>query len=121
MRFTAQRTLRSGPKERMDLLELPGASEAADPEAWERFLRRVINFFFECAAVSTVRIAGRGEGYYNWAITLAQGNETRWLEPHLEALVDAIQGRREKGKKPPIKSLTITGPASKPVIWRSRG
>lgn len=120
MRFTAQATLRSGPKERLDLLELPGASEAADPEVWERYLRRGVNFFYGCAAVSTVRIAGRGEGYYNWAITLAQGNDTRWLEPHLGVLVEAIQGVREKGKKPPIQSLTITGPGSKPVVWRQR-
>src|SRR5207247_9069385 len=39
----------------------PDPEDAADPEQWERFLRRSVNFFFGCAAVDSARIGRKGE------------------------------------------------------------
>ncbi|WP_170320007.1 DEAD/DEAH box helicase family protein [Polyangium spumosum] len=96
----------------------PRAADAANPEQWEKFLRRTINFFFQCAAVDSVEIAGRGDGYYNWKVTLMSGNRPDWLTPHLPDVVERIQRVRDAGRKPRIASLRIEAPGHRYVVHR---
>ena len=81
------------------------------------FLRRTLNFTYGCAAISSVGIAGRGDGYYNWTVDLVRGNPLAWLEPHLDELVERIQNARATSGKPAIESLTITAPGEEDLCW----
>lgn len=116
--FTSQRTpLRRAP-EALEHFDVPTGDEAGDRGHWDRFLRRTLNFTFQCAAVSDVKIGGKGDGYYNWTIDLMTGNSPAWLKPYVRSLVKRIQEARAEAGKPPIKSLTITAPGEEPLCWR---
>jgi len=119
IRFTSYATQLTHPLSTLPTCDLPKAEDAANPAQWEKFLRRTINFFFECGAVGQVAIAGRGEGYYNWTVTLRCGNQAAWLAPHLPDIVARIQKVREAGRKPRIKSLWITAPGQKDIVHRA--
>ncbi len=106
------------PPTALEQFDAPRGENAANRDHWERFLRRTINFAYQCAAVSTVEIAGKGEGYHNWTVDLVRGNDLSWLGPHLKGLVARIQEARRDGGKPPIQSLTITSPGAEPLVWR---
>jgi hypothetical protein len=94
----------------------PGSADAANAEAWERFLRRTINFFYECSAVGAVEIAERGHGYYNWAVRLRSENSPTWLEPHLPHLLERTQQVREAGRKPRLRSLRILASGQRDIV-----
>jgi superfamily II DNA or RNA helicase len=98
----------------------PGPADAANAEAWERFLRRTINFFYQCAAVGAVTIAGRGDGYYNWSVTLRSENPLAWLKPHLAGLLERIQGVREAGGKARLKSFRLAAPGERDLVVKDR-
>ena len=95
---------------------LPASTDAAKVEAWDRYLKRTINFFYRCAAVEQIAIAGRGEGYYNWTVTLSSGNRPVWLKPHLAALLERIQEVREAGGKARVRSVRVAAPGYKDVV-----
>lgn len=118
VRFTSHQTALGAAPASLESFEVPRPDDAGDRQHWERFLRRTINFTFQCSAISSVGIAGKGEGYYNWTIELVRGNRPAWLKPHLKALVGRIQEARESGGKPPIESLTITAPGEETICWR---
>jgi hypothetical protein len=99
----------------------PTPADAANPEAWERFLRRVINFFYQCAAVGDVAIGHKGDGYYHWTIRLRSDNPPGWLKPHLKELMDQIQEVREAGAKPRVQSLLFVAPGYSDVLVKDRG
>lgn len=116
--FTIQKTpLRKAP-DALEHFDTPGGEDAGDRAHWERFMRRTLNFTFQCAAVSNVKIGGKGESYYNWTIEMMHGNSPAWIKPHLKALVARIQEARSDARKPPIKSLTITAPGEEALCWR---
>jgi superfamily II DNA or RNA helicase len=100
---------------------LPISSEAANAEAWERYLRRQLNFFFQCAAVGEVGIGQKGPTYYNWTVTLRSGNSPSWLKPLLGELLERIQNVREEGGKARVQSLRILAPGSKDVVVKDNG
>ena len=90
-----QTTLTMAPS-RLPTPNTPTGIHAKEPEWWEMFLRRTINLFFRCAAVDSVEIGGRGEKFRHWRITLFPGNNEKWVEPHLPALIQRIRQAREK-------------------------
>lgn len=98
----------------------PDSADAANAEAWERFLRRTINFFYECAAVGAVEIAGRGDGYYNWTVKLRSDNPPAWLKPHTKELLGRIQSVREAGGKPRLQSLRIVASGQKDMVVKDQ-
>jgi hypothetical protein len=57
-------------------------------EARQQGLRRWINFFYECAAVSDLVVA-ESDGHLTAKIRLHPGNERSWLNPHLHLLTRA--------------------------------
>lgn len=116
MSFRASGTSLSNAPAALPDTRLPGAADAANAESWERFLRRSINFFYRCAAVSEVAIGLKGAGYYNWTVTLASDNPSSWLAPKLPALFERIQKVREAAGKPRIVSLRLTAPGAKDVV-----
>lgn len=119
MRFTTgETTLASVPKE-LAFFEVPRGEDAGDRVCWERYLHQVINFTFECAAVSKVEIGARGDTFYNWRVDLFRGNSPSWLRPHLDTLLGRIQEARTGAAKLAIVSLTVTSPGEDAVCSRS--
>jgi len=118
MRFTVNQTALASPPRELEVFDVPDSSNAGDRAHWDRFLQQTINFTYQCSAISKVEIGGRGHGYYNWTVDLAQGNHPAWIKPFLAGLVQRIQVAREEGGKPPIASLTITAPGEKDASWR---
>jgi superfamily II DNA or RNA helicase len=114
--FRSPRTALARPPSAMKEHRVPDAGDAANPEAWERYLRRMINFHYQCGAVAEVAIAARGEGYYHWVVTLRSDNPLAWLAPHLPDLLGRIQRVREAGRKPLVESLRIRAPGQKDVV-----
>lgn len=78
------------------------------PEWWHFYIARVVNFFYECDAVSDIEIGQRGEPLYHWKIHLFSGNDPGWLEPHLPNLVERARSAREDaGLTPAPESLKV--------------
>jgi ATP-dependent helicase IRC3 len=90
--------------------EMPAGTKAGDPEAWEQFLRRTINFFYRCGAVHSTIIGKKGDSFYNWKINLNAGNDPRWLEPHLDGLLDRIIWAKETAGLGAPNLLTVHAP-----------
>ncbi|MDQ3848797.1 MAG: HNH endonuclease, partial [Thermoproteota archaeon] len=99
--------------------EMPHWKVAKDAEQWKRFLRRSINFFYQCSAVSSVMIGGKGKNYYEWHITLYEGNDPRWLKPHLKPLLNKIQDRIRVARYDNciVERIIISAPNQKDVAW----
>jgi hypothetical protein len=117
IRFAADKTgLRTAPAA-LASFDTPRPADAGDREHWERFIRRTFNFTLGCGAVADVRIGARGDGYYRWEVDLYRGNSPSLVAPHLENLVERIQGARQAGGKPGIQSLSISAPGSETVAW----
>lgn len=58
----------------------------------EYSLRRIINFFYHCAAVSNISIHKRSNGanYSHWKVELYQGNNVDWLLNEKEKLLNYL-------------------------------
>jgi len=41
-----------------------------NPEEWEKFMKRIINFYYGCNSVASLKIGARGESFYNWQVKL---------------------------------------------------
>ena len=117
IRFTIQRTPLSSSPEALGVFDRPQSAGARDRDIWDTYLRRCINFAFQCAAVSSVTIGGKGHNYHNWSIDLAHGNPPLFLKEHLAELVEAIQKARINDGKPELQSLSITSPGEDSLSW----
>jgi superfamily II DNA or RNA helicase len=107
--FRNNQTILTQPPVRLPAFETPAGPHAKGTEWWEMFLRRTINLFFQCSAVDTVEIGGRGEGFRHWRIRLFPGNSEDWLKPHLPALAKRIrQAREEAGYQAAPDEITVT-------------
>lgn len=103
-----QTTLTKAPP-RLPMPKAPAGMHAKEPEWWEMFLRRAINLFYRCAAVDSVEIGGRGEGFRHWKIRLFPGNNEKWLDPYLPNLIQKIRQAREKaGYEAAPDDITLT-------------
>lgn len=115
--FRSNRTLLALPPQSFTEFDLPPKRYAGEPEEWEKFLQRSINFFYRCAAVEYVKIGRRGVNFYHWQIYLYAHNNPQWLESHLPKLLQKIRGRRtEVGKLGPDK-ITVAAPDSSSVSY----
>ncbi len=94
-------------------------NDASSIIEWERFLRRTINFYYRCGAVSNVYIHQRrsGEFYYRWMIELNGGknsnglcNDPKYLKPHLDDLLKHIRYLREDLSLDTPRTLVIRAP-----------
>jgi hypothetical protein len=114
--FRVSRTALSQSPAMLPDTRVPGSADAANAEAWERFLRREVNFFFQCAAVGQITIGQKGDGYYNWMVTLRSDNPPAWLKPHLAGLLERVQSVRDAGGKARLQSLRIVAPGKKDLV-----
>jgi ATP-dependent helicase IRC3 len=112
----------NSPPGEVPTFELPEKSVARDSDEWSRFLRKSLNFFYKSAAVSDVHIGGRGINFYEWRITLCEGNDPEWLRPHLQNLVRRIQGRIGEARSDGciVKRIVVGAPGSRDVAWPLR-
>ena len=98
------------PPDRFPEFETPTGIKAGTPESWEVFLYRVFNFFYRCSAVHSVTIGKRGDSFYNWHVELNAGNDPKWLEPHIEELLNRIIEAKETGGYSIPTSITVNAP-----------
>lgn len=116
--FRDPQTDLSQPLEVLPRFKLPKGRDAGDSELWKRFIHKTINFFYKCGAVHSVVIGTRGEPFYNWIIELKAGNNPKWLEPHLEEMLDCIQAsKKDAGYGYPI-SITVRAPDTSDVKFK---
>jgi len=90
--------------------ELPVIGEAKEPEFWENYIRRVINFFYKCGAVQKVTIGRRGDNYYHWKVELRVGNDPLWFKPHIETMFNGICQAKQSYKVTAPESITVSSP-----------
>ncbi|NTV63315.1 MAG: DEAD/DEAH box helicase family protein, partial [Oscillochloris sp.] len=106
--FRHNETMLNGAPTQFPVLEPPEVEQAARPEAWRRFLRRSVNFFYRCAAVADVQVGDTAEA--TWSIQLWANNDPQWLEPFLGTLLQQVQARRFEGGALRPATLTVGAP-----------
>lgn len=74
----------------------PTGSRASDPAEWEQFLRRAINFFFQCAAVDTLTTQNSDGNAITWSVSILRGNDPEWFRLQLNGLTQEIRDFREE-------------------------
>jgi len=86
--FRFHKTPLVSPKNNLEIFSL------SDYEDWHSGIRRIVNFFYHCQAVSEIRLdtRPRSKYRYNWEIYLYEGNNPEWLNKHEEKLIDFIRG-----------------------------
>ena len=93
--FRTNQTILAAAPSQIPRLVSPGGVDTKDAEKWERFLRRWVNLFYQCAAVDTVTVGEKGDRLRIWTIRLFPENNPTWLVPHLSLLVQQIRAARE--------------------------
>jgi len=96
--FTVYKTPLSSPKESLKFFDV-SKSEFIDNQ-----LQRIINFFYHCQAVASLKLSAHKKSSCNWEIQLHEGNDPEWLNKHKEKLIEYIHG---KWKCESLKELTI--------------
>ncbi len=89
---------------------LPSTAEATDSEVWERYVRRVVNFYYRCNAVHNVQIAARGKSACRWQVELLTKNPVNWMEPHLPHILERIRQRKREANLVPVDAIVIVAP-----------
>jgi hypothetical protein len=108
--FRSNQTMLTTAPSLLPIVKTPVGVHAKAPEWWEMFLRRTINLFFQCSAVDSVEIGGKGERFRHWRIRLFTGNPSEWLVPHLPTLVQRIRlAREEAGYGAAPETISVTG------------
>ena len=89
--FRDHRTKLTKPPNALPNFKVPTYLSDGDLGRWIEFAYRTINFFYQCSAVKRVMI--REIGYYShqWQVQLHNGNNPKWLEPHLPELLARIR------------------------------
>ncbi len=66
--------------------------DANGSEDVERSFRRLVNFFYHCGAVCTIKTSQKrnGKNYATWEIELYTPNDPDWLEQHKLALLEHV-------------------------------
>ena len=99
-------------------LALPAGDLTKDSEQWVVFLRRWVNFCYQCAATYTVEVGEKGDRLRVWAIRLFPGNDPVWLSPFTESLVRQIrEARQEAGYTPAPDRIVINEPTIIKPHW----
>lgn len=86
-------------------LDEVGGGAAVSPADWERLLRRLINFYYQCGAVEHVDI---NESKGEWTVRLRAGNDPEWMSLHVALLVKRIKGLLALADMPGLNRLEVT-------------
>lgn len=81
-----------------------------DPGPWERFIRRTINFFYECGAIKEVLMRKSGDYFvhYRCDVELHEGNDPEWLEPLIRQWLAKIVEKMDSRKSQETLEIDIT-------------
>jgi len=98
--FRIYKTPLLSPKKNLELFSLSNS----EYRCW--VLKRIVNFFYHCQAVSEIKMNERPRSRYryNWEIKLYEGNNPEWLGKHEKQIIDFIHN--ELGYRL-LKKLTI--------------
>jgi len=80
------------------------------------FYRRYINFFYGCAAVKSMEIGGTLTNWLSWKISLHEGNNPRWLLPHLKKILRETRYIRSKAGLVGPNEILLTAPGFDVVV-----
>jgi len=105
--FRDNKTKLAKPPETLPSVEVPAYLSDEDLKGWIEFARRTINFFYKCGAVKKIKIDEEGYSSYHWQIQLHDGNDPKWLEPHLSELIKRIRDARETTKSGSPSKMTV--------------
>jgi superfamily II DNA or RNA helicase/5-methylcytosine-specific restriction endonuclease McrA len=119
--FLKSQTKLETPLESLPKCQMPNIELASDVIAWKEFIRRTINFFYQCGAVHDVTIGVRGKAFYNWMIILENGNNPKWLDKHFGDLLAQIRNVKEEAGKGFPNSITISAPKFPAVTVKLSG
>lgn len=114
LNFRIHRTDLTAPTPNFPLFKLP--VNGKNPDEWQKFLWRSINFFYRCAAVDFIKIGKRGQFFYQWYVYLYAGNDPCWLQPHLNDLVKRINAARRESGAIEIEGIRIGAPDQNDVV-----
>jgi hypothetical protein len=86
LNFRVYKTPLKSPKSDIELFGLSNA------ETYGEVMRRIVNMFYHCQAVSDIKwdYRPRSAYRYNWEIHLYEGNNSEWLKVHLDRFVKFI-------------------------------
>ncbi len=89
---------------------IPKALDAGNMEEWQQFVRRSVNFLYQCAAVEDVQTPRAGPNSGHWTVRLYPGNDARWMRAaHRRELCEQIADDRDTfGLRGPY-SITVEG------------
>jgi len=106
--FRIHKTMLPSPVAAFPVLKLPAQINGQDE--LEKFLRRSINFFYQCAAVEFLKLPQRGRNAGEWYIYLYSSNNPEWLRPHLRGLVERINVARRELNLKEVKNISVGAP-----------
>ena len=92
--FRKKKTLLSeSPSEfpNMDKIDALDEWSIRDLKFWDKFLKRSINFFYQCQAVKLINLNNK-----RWEITLNENNPPQWIYPFMIELTEKIKTKREE-------------------------
>lgn len=81
-----------------DIYYMEKHSDVSNLDLWKKILKRQINFFYQCNAVTSVEIGKRGYNLRNWEIKMYNENDPNWIKSHLNYLAKEIQFVRDRYK-----------------------
>ena len=99
--FRVTQTPHTRPPEVFPFIERDSGGD--DGSAWERELRRALNFYYECASVGRVELGNARR----WTVELASGNDPRWLDAHMKLWVKRIHAKQSQEDEPRVEALTV--------------
>jgi len=71
------------------------------PTKLRTFVRRTINLFYQCSAVSDIKIGLRGNSLRHWKVTLKPGNNPKWIKASdLKSMASRIRSARAAYPRP---------------------
>jgi superfamily II DNA or RNA helicase len=100
----------------LDNLPVKEQVEQLDRSYVYLFYRRYINFFYRCAAVKSMEIGGTWANWLSWKISLHEGNNPRWLIPHLKKILRETRYIRSKAGLVGPNEILLTAPGFDVVV-----
>lgn len=93
-------------------------TEVGNVTELQRFMKRRVNLYYECAAVAQVLTDQREPRLHHWEVQLHEGNDPGWIEPHLPDILDTARDTRRRARLSLPQSLTVTAPGKVSATYR---
>lgn len=98
-----------GQPPRLNLLEFPRCDDPADDDEWCAFIRRSINFYYQCSAVDSVSLDEATDGVKRRCnVQLRPDVDRDWLAPLAGGLQARVNERRAEHELLPIEPIQLS-------------